>query len=389
MFYEEKTPKWISPTICVTHACQLNCIYCYENNKDCANSQSFEKAIEIIENVFSTVSPEVTGIEFCFIGGEPLLEFGLIKKIVEYYKPRKKEYKQDFIFSATTNGALLNSEMKNWFKENTDIIILCLSLDGTKDTHDRNRDNSFDKIDFEFFINNYPKQGVKMTLSEYSLPRLYDNITFIHSLGFKRINGVNLFEGNFDFSDPKYIKMLIPQLKKLVDFYSRDENAELYNQLFDKRLELTQSKLRRKKKNCGIGGAGVRFYDVDGKAYPCVMCTPMTLNDEKLEALDEFNFEDDTLFIDERCNESCLIYPICSNCAGSNYKCSGSFSVRDYSKCMIKKLEVLFCADLMARKILINRNICENDTVLFHTIQAIKAIKQLYYPVFSPYMDDM
>ena len=387
MNYDKKTPKWITPTICVTHCCQLNCVYCYENNKDSQNRLDFDTAKSIIEGIFQSAAPEVDGIEFCFIGGEPLIEFGLIRRIVEYFSEKKKDYKQKFIFSATTNGALLTDKMKKWFASNTDKIILCLSLDGAKETHDYNRSNSFDLIDFDFFLTNYPDQGVKMTLSEYSLPRLYENIMFIHSLGFKRINGVNLYEGDFDFSDEKYLRILVPQFQKLVDFYSKEENNGLFNQLFDKRLELTQSQLRRNRKNCGMGGSGVRFYDVDGKSYPCVMCTPMTLTDDQLNNLQALDMTDDQLFVDSKCNQSCLIYPICSNCSGSNYKIRGNLATRDYSKCMIKKLEALFCAELMARKILRNRDVCENDTVLYHTIKAIKEIKRLYYPIFCSYIE--
>ena len=387
MYYEKKTPKWISPTVCVTHACQLNCIYCYEAMKDTHSRLEYDKAIEIIDNIFSTAEEDVDGIEVCFIGGEPLLEFDLIKKIVEHYNNPENKQKKQFVFSATTNGALLNTEMKEWFQANKDKIILCLSLDGAKETHDHNRSNSFDKIDFDFFVKNYPNQGVKMTLSEFSLPRLYENVVFIHSLGFNKITGANLYEGNFDFSDEKYLKILVPQLQKLVDFYSKPENAHLFNQMFDKRLELTQSKLRRKRKNCGIGGNSTRFYDVDGRSYPCVTCTPMTMSIEQLDIIEHTDFENEDIFIDRSCNESCYIYPICSNCAGSNFKHRNSFCQRDYTKCNIKKLEVLFCAELMARKIIQNPKVCEDNTVLYYTIAAIKEIKKLYYPMFSKYME--
>lgn len=384
--YYEKRKKWISPTICVTHACQLNCIYCYENKKDVHSRLTFENAIEIIDNIFLNTPSDVDGVEICFIGGEPLLEFELIKNIVEYYKIEKHKPVKRFIFSATTNGALITEPMKKWFEENRNFIILCLSLDGNKETQDHNRDNSFDSIDFDFFVKNYPDQGVKMTLTDYSLPRLFENVIFIHSLGFRRINGVNLYEGDFNFDNEAYLKILVPQLQQLVDFYSKSENSHLFNQMFDKRLELTCSSLRRERKNCGKGGYGVRFYDVDGREYPCVMCTPMTLNDDQMKALKKINFEDDTIFVDRTCNESCYIYPICSNCCGSNFKRTDDFSLRDYRKCNIKKLEVLFCAELMARKILQNRNVCENETILFHTIEAIKEIKRLYYPLFEKYI---
>ena len=386
MYYDNKTPKWISPTVCVTHACQLSCVYCYETKKDTHSRLEYDKAIEIIDKIFATAAEDVDGIEVCFIGGEPLLEYDLIKRIVEHYNQPEYKPSKQFIFSATTNGALLNAEMKKWFQANKDKIILCLSLDGAKETQDHNRPNSFDKIDFDFFVRNYPNQGVKMTLSDFSLPRLSDNVFYIHSLGFKKITGVNLYEGDFDFGDEKYISILVPELKKLVDFYSKPENADLYNQMFDKRLELAQSKSRRHRKNCGIGSQAVTFYDVDGQTYPCVMCTPMTMSEEQLSVLKGTDFLDDSIFADNSCNESCYIYPICSNCSGSNFRINNCFNIRDYSKCKIKKLEALFCAELMARKIAANPKVCENDTVLYHTIQAIKEIKRQYYPVFSKYM---
>jgi len=118
--------------------------------------------------------------------------------------------------------------MKQWFSEKKDIFKLGLSLDGKKDTHDYNRCNSFDSIDIDFFLNNYPEQGIKMTLSEYSLPHLADDIKYIYSLGFKEIDGVNLAEGAFDWSKDIYIKILMPQLKELVDFYvENDKHATM------------------------------------------------------------------------------------------------------------------------------------------------------------------
>ena len=160
-----------------------------------------------------------------------LLEFELLKEIFTY--TCSKYRKEEFIFFASTNGVYLSDEMKSWFATHRNCFWLGLSLDGAKETHDTNRSNSFDAIDFDFFLRCWPDQGVKMTLSEFSLPRLADNIKFIHSLGFKEIGGVNLAEGDFDWSDDKYIKILIPQLKELVDFYVKDESI-VVNQMLDK-----------------------------------------------------------------------------------------------------------------------------------------------------------
>ena len=81
---ETTIKKWISPTVCLTHACQLNCIYCYEKQKDNYSRMNYYKAIEVIDSIFENAPSNVDGVEICFIGGEPLLEYNLIKQIVEY-----------------------------------------------------------------------------------------------------------------------------------------------------------------------------------------------------------------------------------------------------------------------------------------------------------------
>jgi uncharacterized protein len=232
-----------------------------------------ETAKDCIEWIFSNVPDYAKdGVEINFIGGEPLLEFELLKEVVAYTcsKPRDRDY----IFFASTNGAVLNNEMKKWFTAHKEKFVLGLSLDGTKETHDMNRSNSFDAVDFDFFLQNWPKQGIKMTLSDFSLPRLAENIKFIHLLGFKNIGGGNLAEGNFDWSNEKYIKLLIPQLDELVDFYLENDNFEL-SQIFDKHLYTCEAKVRLRRKWCGTG-VGTIFFDTDGERYPCPFITPMT-----------------------------------------------------------------------------------------------------------------
>ena len=137
-------------------------------------------------------------------------------------------------------------------------------------------------------------------------------------------------------------------------------------------------------KNCGIGSNGASFYDVDGTRYPCVMCTPMTLSSEKLASIQNINFSNDTLFVDYSCNENCYIYPVCSNCSGSNFILRNNFANRDKTKCNIKKLIALFNAEYVGRKIIDNpKNYSEIE--LYNNIEVIKKIKELYYDEFYKY----
>lgn len=372
-----------SPSLCVTHSCNLDCIYCYQNH-DGNNRMSYETACESIDWIFNNVPDDMNGIEITFIGGEPLIEFELIKKVYEY--THNKYPNESYIFYATTNGALLNDEMKAWFREHKSSFVLGLSLDGLPDTHNHNRSGSYDKIDIPFFRDTWPEQGVKMTISEYSLKNFADNVIYIHNLGFKEIDGVNLFEGEFDWSDEKYVANIIPQLKKLVDFYVENDHL-MVDQMLGRQIDMCEEKDRPKRKWCGIG-TGTIFFDTDGTRRPCPFVTPMTFSVEELEDISKTDFEDHSAFVDDDCFNSCYIYPICPMCPGANYLVKKTFKVRDKSKCRMQKLITLYAAELQARRLLKNpNNIPENR--VFNTISAIEKIKEAFLPEFEEYKDIM
>ena len=370
-----------SPSLCLTHSCNLDCIYCYQNH-DGNNRMSFETAKKAIDWIFANHPDDMQGIELSFIGGEPLIEFELIKRIYEYTTAQYPQ--EDYIFYATTNGTVLNESMKDWFRSHKDRFVLGLSLDGLPETHNLNRSNSFGMIDIDFFRDTWPGQGVKMTLSEYSLDHLADNIIFLHSLGFKEINGVNLFEGTFDWSDEKYIKAIIPQLRKLVDFYVEHDDLVI-DQMLGRQIDVCVEENRPKRKWCGIG-TGTTFFDTDGSILPCPFVTPMTFSQEELKEILNTDFKNEDSFIDDDCFNNCYIYPICPTCPGANYLVKKTFKTRDKSKCRIQKLITLYAADLQAKRVVKNVASFPEDRV-YNLITAIEKIKELYMPEFEMYRD--
>lgn len=358
-------------SICLTHRCNLDCVYCFQTH-DSNHEMSFETGKLSIDWVFDNIiKNEEEEAEIVFFGGEPLLRFDLIKQLFEYIYNNKPQRK--FLFFASTNGTILNEEMKNWFAEHKDKFCLGLSLDGTKETQNSNRSNSFDLIDIDFFLKNYPNQHIKMTLTEHSLYNFAENFKFIHSLGFG-INGADLSLGFFDWSDEKYLEILIPQLKELVEYYANSDIK--LNGLFDKDLAACEAKEKHRKKSCGVGDKIV-FFDTDGKMYPCTYITPMTFSQSDINEISKVDFSNDENFIDEDCYQNCYIYPICTTCAGANYQINKNFMQRDKRKCKIRKLIALFIADLQAKRIVKNPKIYDN-TKLYHTIEAIKKIRKLY-----------
>lgn len=358
-------------TLIITHSCNLNCRYCYEHNKSSMCVMSFDVAKQAIEHYMS--EGDYQEVKIGFIGGEPLLEFKLIKKICEWFWSEK--WNKKYIFYATTNGTVLNCEMKEWFSKNKEHFWLSLSLDGTRDTHNWNRCNSFDKIDFDFFRSNWPEQPVKMTIGEDRLEHLAEDIIFIHSLGFK-LNGCNFAEG-IQMSDfePK-LQIIAQQFEKLIDFYI--EHPEFEARIFNLPLASCEIKDNTYKKRCGTG-ENMAVIDYDGQKYPCTFFSPVSLNKEQLLEISNIDFLKIENFIDPECISSCYLYPICFGCYGDNFATTGSMKTRSFQKCQIAKLKALATANFLAKELSRKLNnaekISEKDKM---TINAIIKINEQF-----------
>lgn len=332
-----------------------------------------------VDDIFANIPEHIKNIEISFIGGEPLLEVDLIKNL--YYYTLEKYSDERVHFFATTNGTVLSDDSKSWFSGQKNRFILGLSLDGTRATHNYNRSNSFDLIDIDFFVRNWPQQGPKMTISKKTLENLANDIIFIHNQGFKEINGVNFAEGDFDWNQEHCLKQLARQLRILLDFYVSHYGIKL-DQMFGKHIEFCASSNSKKYKSCGIGER-TTFYDVDGKKYPCSFVTPMTFPEGDLRKICDTDFNDMNNFMDDFCVEHCYLSPICGTCSGANYLVNGSFSRRIKSRCNMYELISLYIAEYHTRMMLSHREIYEDDNQVFYLIEAIKGIKSHYFDKYK------
>lgn len=340
---------------------------------------SFNVAKSVIDQVASRYDTSNTHIEFLLFGGEPLLRFPLVQSIVKYIDS-SGQFPFHNVF-APTNGTVLNDEMKGWFSDNKDSIVLGLSLDGTKNTQDRNRSNSFDRIDLCFFKTTWPSQNVKMTVSRESINNYANDVIFIHQKGFG-INGADFCIATQDWNDLSLLSVFAKQMNILVDFYTTDNNYQrYYNTIFNRDLATCVASNRSREKYCGVGES-LLFYDSDGAEYPCTMLTPMNLTSEQINALGDVDFSDPDNFVDNECFSNCLIYPICNKCYAGNYINNGHFNVYSKNECALKELETLYLAEFETRKIMSNPHLYE-DNKLYLTIEAIKRIKENYYPKYE------
>lgn len=139
-FIDEKYLKCEQLTIELTGKCNLRCKYCIYNEAF-SNTRSFNNEIidfntakKAIDYVYANRAPESTAITF--YGGEPLLNFNVMKRCIEYCLNEYKSIKTTFSF--TSNLTLLTAEMAEFFAEVPNLSIV-VSLDGPAEIHNQNR----------------------------------------------------------------------------------------------------------------------------------------------------------------------------------------------------------------------------------------------------------
>ncbi|MDO4793377.1 MAG: thioether cross-link-forming SCIFF peptide maturase [Filifactor alocis] len=141
----------------VSHTCNLSCEYCFARQGKYQGTDalmSFEvgkKALDfLVERSGSRVNLEVD-----FFGGEPLMNWDVVKRLVEYGRSLEKRYKKNFRFTLTTNGVLLDDEVIEF--ANKEMHNVVLSLDGRREVHDRFRKNYAGKGSYDVILPKFQK----------------------------------------------------------------------------------------------------------------------------------------------------------------------------------------------------------------------------------------
>ena len=123
----------------VAHTCNLNCAYCFASQGKYHGDRaimSFEVGKQAFDYLIKN-SGTRRNLEVDFFGGEPLMNFDVVKQLVAYARQIEKEYNKNFRFTLTTNGMLIDDDVIDF--ANKEMSNVVLSLDGRKEIHDRYR----------------------------------------------------------------------------------------------------------------------------------------------------------------------------------------------------------------------------------------------------------
>lgn len=330
-------------TLIVTEDCNLHCNYCFEHNKS-RRYMTFETAKAALDQLLK-LGHDYQDIIIEFSGGEPLLNFDLITRVFNYARGLKLEGKR-LNFQIGTNGTLLTDAMKRWF-ENHACVSLGLSLDGTREIHNTNRDGSYDEISKNFTFFRRYNNSVKMTISPSTIGHLAECVEHIHGLGFT-------LEANVVFEDvwgsplekSALLRVFADELVKLVNFYDRNEQIKPPF-LIDAMIESLLYPDEKPRRFCGAGRSMVTVAP-NGKFYPCHRFAPISTASSK-EVPDISPIPERVT--PKRCRD-CRVRSLCHSCLGYNYEINGDIDVRTTHHCEFVKLQLKASAMLRYRRVM-------------------------------------
>jgi len=238
----------------VAHTCNLNCNYCFAAQGKYQGERalmSFEVGKQALDFLIAH-SGTRTNLEVDFFGGEPLMNWDVVKELVAYARTQEPIHNKKFRFTLTTNGVLVDDDVIAY--ANKEMHNVVLSLDGRKEVHDRLRKNYEGKGSYDTIVPKFQKFVKSRGGKDY-----YMRGTFTH-------NNVDFTEDLFHMADLGFTELSMePVVCAPTDPYALTE--EDLPKLFDQYELLAKEMIKRKKE-----GRGFTFYHymIDLSHGPCI-----------------------------------------------------------------------------------------------------------------------
>jgi uncharacterized protein len=278
---ENREPVIKAMCLHIAHDCNMRCDYCFAGTGEYSGERSMLSA-ETGRNAIDfllTHSGNRKNLEIDFFGGEPLMNFGVVRELVRYGRERESDFGKNIRFTITTNGLLLDDENTTFINEYMDNVIL--SIDGRPEVNDRLRHTVSGGGTYEHIIEKllkFAKQReaagklyyVRGTYTAYNKDFVKD-IEHLAALGFKNISVepvVAPSEKSYALTDDDLPELLF-EYGRLTDLMiERETNGEPLS-FFHFNIDLSQGPcIYKRAAGCGAGTEYVAIA-ADGDIYPC------------------------------------------------------------------------------------------------------------------------
>lgn len=263
----------------IAHDCNLACKYCfaeegeYHGRRELMSFEVGKKALDfLVANSGNRVNLEVD-----FFGGEPLMNWDVVKQLVAYGRSLEKPNNKKFRFTLTTNGVLLNDEIMEFVNKEMSNVVL--SLDGRKEVNDRMRPFRTGKGSYDLIVPKFQKLAESRNQTNYYIRGTFtrnnldfsEDVKHFADLGFKQMSiepVVGPEEDPYSIREQDLPQIMEEYDKLALEYIDRYKKGNGFN-FFHFMIDLTQGPCVYKRlSGCG---SGTEYLAVTpwGDFYPC------------------------------------------------------------------------------------------------------------------------
>ena len=340
----------------IAHDCNLACKYCFAEEGEYHGKRelmSYEVGKAALDFLIAG-SGNRHNLEVDFFGGEPTLNFQVVKDLVAYGRSQEKAHDKKFRFTLTTNGVLLNDEIMEFANQEMDNVVL--SIDGRKDVHDFMRPFPNGSGSYDIVVPKYQKFAdsrdqmryyVRGTFTHHNLDFAKD-VLHLADLGFKQISVEPVVAP--DDADYAIREEDLPRLFEEYDHLAKEiikrkKNGQEFN-FFHFMIDLEGGPCVAKRlSGCGSGTeylAGTPWGDL----YPC----HQFVGNEKFYLGNVFEgikhpeicqeFKSCNVYSKEKCRKCFARFYCSGGCAANSYNFHGSIHDAYDIGCALQKKRV-------------------------------------------------
>ncbi len=320
----------------VAHTCNLNCEYCfaaqgkYHGQDALMSFETGKKAFDfLIEN-----SGTRKNLEVDFFGGEPLMNWQVVKDLVAYARSIEKDCNKKFRFTFTTNGMLIDDEVIEFCNKEMHNVVL--SLDGRKEIHDSSRSDYKGRGSYDIIVPKFKKLVESRNGKGYYIrgtftsqnPDFTNDILHMADLGFTELSMEPVVSDpseSFALNDTHLEKLYSEYEKLALEMIKREKEGNPIS-FYHYMLDLKNGPCVHKRVvGCGSGTEYMAITP-SGDLYPC----HQFVGDEKYKLGDIFTGVKNTKAQDEFRNTNIYSKPECKVCWAKLY-CSGGCAANNYN----------------------------------------------------------
>ena len=363
---EFKNRQTVVKALClhIAHDCNLACKYCFAEEGEYKGDRalmSLEVGKQALDFLIAN-SGNRRNLEVDFFGGEPLMNFNVVKEIVAYGRSLEEKHNKKFRFTMTTNGILLNDEITDFL--NREMSNVVMSIDGRKEVHDKMRPSPNGKGSYDIILPKFQKLAKEREQKDYYVRGTFtrDNLDFskdvfhLADLGFKQIS----VEPVVGQPEERYAirKEDLPQIFEEYDLLAKEiikrEKEGRGFEFFHFKLDLTGGPCVYKRlSGCGSGSEYLAVTPW-GDLYPC----HQFVGEEDFLMGDVFTgikkpdiqteFKSCSVYTKDKCKDCFARFYCSGGCPANSYKFHGNINDTYDISCELERKRVEYAIMIKA-----------------------------------------